>query len=70
MSEPDYATPEEAAVATFLPQYVQVDSVDYSRDGSSAVVKLMTNDEAYLYPYYVHCARDESGRWIETGSHN
>jgi hypothetical protein len=44
--------------------------VSYSDDGSSAVVTLLTNEEPYLYPYYVHCVRGDSERWTETYSSN
>jgi hypothetical protein len=70
MTEPTFATPEDAAVADFPQQYVQVESVRYSRRGRKARVKLLTNEEPYLYPYYVYCERDENGRWIETHSSN
>jgi hypothetical protein len=70
VSEPTFRTPEEAAVIGFPPQYARVESVSYSSDGSRATVKLLTNEEPYLYPYYVNCERNESGRWIEADSHN
>jgi hypothetical protein len=65
-----FATPEDAAVADFPPKYVRVESVTYSRGGERAKVALLTNEEPYLYPYYVYCERDESGRWSETHSSN
>ena len=70
--EEDYTfdTPEEAAVADFPPQYVRVEQVEYYDDGHRAMVSLLTNEEPYLYPYYVHCERDAFGRWSETHSHN
>jgi hypothetical protein len=70
VSEPTFATPEEAAVADFPPQYVRVEKVGYSRDGRRAKVTLLTNEEPYLYPYYVYCERDSNGRWSETHSSN
>jgi hypothetical protein len=70
MAEPTFPTPDEAAVADFPPEYVQVENVSYSSSGNRATVTLLTNEEPYLYPYYVHCERDASGRWIETHSHN
>jgi hypothetical protein len=70
MPEPTFATPEETAVADFPPQYVRVESVTYSRDRERAKVALLTNEEPYLYPYYVYCERDRNGRWSETHSSN
>ena len=73
MAEDGFPTPEEAAEAAMsdIPaKYVRVEGVSYSDDGNSAVVMLVTNEEPYLYPYYVHCARDDSGRWAETFSSN
>ena len=70
MEDPAFDTPEDAAVADFPPRYVRVESVSYSRRGSHAKVALLTNEEPYLYPYYVYCERGEDGRWRETGSHN
>ena len=70
VTEATFPTPEEAAVADFPPQYVSVQSVTYSHDGNCAKVALLTNEEPYLYPYYVYCERDEDGRWSETHSSN
>src|SRR5258708_5148450 len=70
VSEPTFTTPEEAALTDFPPKYARVESVSYSLDGSRATVTLLTNEEPYLYRYYVNCERNESGRWIETDSHN
>jgi hypothetical protein len=42
----------------------------HASDGSRATVKLLTGEEPYFYRYYVNCERNESGRWIETDSHN
>jgi hypothetical protein len=70
VSEPTFTTPEEAAVADFPPKYARVESVSYSSDGSRATITLLTNEEPYLYRYYVNCERNESGRWIETDGHN
>jgi len=70
VSEATFATPEEAAVAEFPSQYVVVESVTYSRGGEQAKVALLTNEEPYLYPYYVYCERDANGRWSETHSSN
>jgi hypothetical protein len=71
VADDSFATPEEtaeAAVSDIPPKYVRVEGVSYSDDGSSEVVTLLTNEEPYLYPYYVHCLRDDSGRWTETYS--
>jgi hypothetical protein len=70
VSDSTFATPEEAAVADFPPEYVRVASVSYSRDGRRATVSLLTNEEPYLYPYDVYCERDANGRWSETHSSN
>ena len=70
MDDETFATPEEAAVTGFPQRYVRVDEVSYSDDGNEALVTLMTNEEPYLYPYYVHCFREASGCWVETHSHN
>jgi hypothetical protein len=65
-----FSTPEEAALEDFPPGYARVALVTYSRDGETAVVDLLTNEEPTLYPYYVHCSRDADGRWHEEHSHN
>lgn len=65
-----FASPEEAAVSDFPTKYVRVEEVSYSDNGNTALVTVITNEEPYLYPYYVHCAREASGRWSETGGHN
>jgi hypothetical protein len=65
-----FATPEAAALADFDPRYARVVRVTYSGDGSDATVDLLTNEEPTPYPYYVHCVRDEQGRWHELWSHN
>jgi hypothetical protein len=70
MEDPTFDTPEEAAVADFPSRYVRVENVAYSGDGDHAKVALLTNEEPYLYPYYVYCERDEDGRWRETHSSN
>jgi hypothetical protein len=70
MGDETFSTPEEVALAGFPAPYARVDKVKYSRRGDRATVRLLTNEEPYLYPYYVDCARDTSGRWYETGSHN
>jgi hypothetical protein len=70
MAEPTYASPEEAAVADFPAPYVRVERVSFSRDGRRATVALQTNEEPYLYPYFVYCERLPDGRWIETHSSN
>jgi hypothetical protein len=70
MADRTFATPEEAAVVDFPPQYVRVDGATYSRGGERAKVALLTNEEPYLYPYYVYCERDRDGRWSETHSSN
>ena len=54
----------------FPPQYVRVESVTYSDGGERAKVALLTNEEPFLYPYFVYCERDRSGRWSETYSSN
>ena len=63
-------TPEQAALAGWDSRYARVDGVSYSAKGRKARVKLLTNEEPYLYPYYVHCERDANGRWHETYSSN
>jgi len=70
VSEPTFSTPEEAALADFPLKYARVESVSYSKDGSRATVKLLTNEEPNLYPYFVNCERTKSSRWIETDGHN
>ena len=70
MPDPTFATPEEAAVADFPSKYVRVESDTYSGHGERARVALLTNEEPYVYPYYVYCERDRSGRWSETHSSN
>ena len=70
MTEARFATPEDAAVADFPPQYVRVESISHSDGGRKATVKLLTNEEPYLYPYSVYCERDENGRWSETHGSN
>lgn len=70
VADETFATPEEAAVADFPPQYVRVESITYSGKGNRAKVALLTNQEPYLYRYYVNCERDENGRWGETSSSN
>jgi hypothetical protein len=70
VSEATFTTPEEAAVTDFPPRYARVESVSYSSDSSRATVKLLTNEEPYLYRYYVNCERNESGRWTEADGHN
>jgi hypothetical protein len=57
-------------VAAFPRRYVRVSKVIYSRSGDQAEVALLTNEERYLYPYYVQCVRDRSGLWVETDGHN
>jgi hypothetical protein len=44
--------------------------VTYSHGGERAKVALLTNEEPYLYQYYVYCERDSDGRWSETHSSN
>jgi hypothetical protein len=68
--EQSFATPDEAAVATFPARYVRVESVELSRGGKEAKVALLTNEEPYLYPYFVYCERLDDGQWIETHGHN
>ena len=73
MADDRFASPEEAAeaaVSDIPPKYVRVEGVSYSDDGNSAVLTLLTNEEPYLYPYYVHGVRGDSGRWTETHSSN
>jgi hypothetical protein len=59
-----FDTPEEAAVAGFPSRYAGVESVEYHEHGNSAKVTLMTNEEPYLYPYYVYCERNEHGALV------
>ena len=72
MTEGTFATPEEAATADWdaPSKFVRVESVTYSEDGRAATVALLTNEEPHLYPYYVYCIRDVSGRWIATHDSN
>jgi hypothetical protein len=70
VAEESFASPEEAAMAAFPPRYVRVEGVESFRDGNEARVALLTNEEPYLYPYFVYCVRTDDGRWIETDSHN
>ena len=65
-----FATPQEAALADFPARYARVESVDYSTDGNEAKVMLLTNEEPYLYRYYVWCVRDSGGLWHETHGGN
>lgn len=63
-----YATPEEAALADFDLRYARVvRTVFYGPD--DAEVELATNEEPYLYPYFIRCSRGPEG-WIETGGGN
>jgi hypothetical protein len=67
-----YAAAEEAAEAAFsdIPsKYVRVESVSYP-DEATALVTLLMNEEPYLYPYYVRCVREDSGRWVELDGSN
>jgi hypothetical protein len=70
MTDGTFTTPEEAATADWASKFVRVESVTYSEDGQAATVALMTNEEPRLYPYYVYCTRDASGRWIATHDSN
>jgi hypothetical protein len=65
-----FATPEEAARGDIPPRYARVEEVRYLPDGRLAKVTLLTNDEPYLYPYYVWCVRDSRGLWHEAGGSN
>jgi hypothetical protein len=65
-----YATPAAAALIGWDTRYARVDEVTYSEDGSQARVTLLTNEEPFVYPYYVYCVRDRSGLWVETHSSN
>jgi hypothetical protein len=66
----DSPTPEEAACGDIPQRYVRVGKVTYSAHGNEATVELLTNEEPYLYPYYVHCVRDSRGVWHESDGHN
>lgn len=68
--EDGYATPEEAALAGWDTRYARVHEVSYAANGKEARVTLLTNEEPYLYPYYVWCERDSDGRWSESHSSN
>jgi hypothetical protein len=72
MTEETFSTPEEAATSDWdaPSRFLRVESVSYSEGGQTATVTLLTNEEPYLYPYYVHCVRDASGRWIATHDGN
>ena len=70
MDAHDYETPQEAALAMW-PQRAtpRVVRVEYSADASQATVVVTVNDKP-PYPYYVHCALNEHGRWDELSSNN
>lgn len=56
--------------ATIPAKYAKVQSVEYSVNGREARVTLLTNEEPYVYPYYVYCFRDSRGLWQEGHGHN
>jgi hypothetical protein len=58
----------EAALAGFDPRYARVVRVTFNSP-DEAVVELATNEEPYLYPYFVYCYRMQ-GRWVEGDSHS
>ena len=57
-------------MSDFPARYVRVKRVTYSKDGATAVVDLLTNEEPMLYPYFSYCFRDVDGRWHESHSSN
>ena len=64
-----WQTPEEAALAGFDPRYAKVIKVTYLRSGRFAEVELATNEEPFVYPYWVMCERVEGG-WINRADSN
>jgi hypothetical protein len=72
-----YATPEQAALAGFDPQFAHVIGVVRSYavhgfepdDDDHLEVELATNERPREYPYFVHVERDGDGRWREGVSH-
>lgn len=66
--EQTFATPEAAALADFDPRYARVVRVTFE-SADEAMVELATNEEPYLYPYFVYCRRVRNG-WVEEDSHN
>jgi len=63
-----YSTPEETAVTGFDPRYARVVRTIY-RGSDEAEVELATNEEPYLYHYWVRCHRGDEG-WVEIASGN
>jgi hypothetical protein len=63
-----FPTPEAAALAGFDPRYARVVKVEFKSD-EHAIVELATNEEPYLYAYFVHCHLEPEG-WTEGVSHN
>ncbi len=70
VEEPGFATPDEAARGDIPARYARVAGVTYSAERNEARVTLLTNEEPYLYPYYVTCFRDSRGLWHEGDGHN
>lgn len=66
--EQTFATPEEAALADFDARYARVVRVTFTGI-DEALVKLATNEELIIYPYFVCCRRTTNG-WVEENSHN
>ena len=58
-----YETPEEAARGDIPKRYARVVRVDYSADGTRAVVLLATNEPPVIEYYGVRCDL-ENGRWF------
>jgi hypothetical protein len=58
-----YDTPEQAARGDIPERYARVVRVDFSADGTRAVVLLATNEPPAIEYYGVSCAL-EDGRWF------
>jgi hypothetical protein len=63
-----FPTPEEAALSTFDPRYARVVETEYE-DHDLAMVELATNEEPYLYTYFVRCKPSATG-WVDVAGHN
>jgi hypothetical protein len=66
-----HPTPEEVATEAMadIPSARPV-GVTYSDDGTEATAEFTTNNEPYLYPYYVRCFKDQNGVWQYGDDHN
>lgn len=63
----NFDTPEDAALAGFPTRFARV--IGSATQGDYSVVLLGTNEPPQLYPYQVHCYR-ENGQWVEGSSSN